>query len=276
MEILVTGSKGFIGRHIATALTWDGHEVIDYNRNDHFPRRNVDLIVHCAAAAGPWHTLDDIWRDNLDLTRNLIKYSVDNYVPIIFMSSIMVYGDLDENVVSESTPIYSGASYYAQSKRVCEVYLKMSGVSYVALRLPGVIGPDANLRNWLPATARDLLTKGETTVYGPKHNFNNVVHTRDLCNFVCHLVKQDFDQETFCLASEGMLTVEKTVHHLANCLHVIHPTINTTPAVKQQFVIDYTHAVRHGYGPMTTPQAVALFAKELLEIRAQQELDFKQ
>lgn len=272
MRIMVTGSAGFIGKHVARALTDAGHGVFFHNRT-HTSFCDCDLIVHCAAAAGPWHTQENIWRDNIDLTRKVIEFAKPTYTPIIFTSSIMVHGDNANRVVNEQTPVYSGASYYAQSKHMCEYMLHMSGVSYVSLRLPAVIGPDANLRNWLPNTARLLLQGKPTTIYGPKFLFNNVVHVNDLCDFIVHLIQQDFDQETYVLCASTTLTVEQTVHQLATCLNLRNPVINTTPAVKQQFIIDSSHAQRDGWTSMTLPAILRKFAKELLEVRNQPELD---
>ena len=62
MKILITGDKGFIGRHLRQSLISDGHIVLGIdinNENDRYNIRdineniilNVDRIVHLAALA---------------------------------------------------------------------------------------------------------------------------------------------------------------------------------------------------------------------------------
>jgi nucleoside-diphosphate-sugar epimerase len=272
MEILVTGARGFIGSHIAQALINAGHFVMLHSRG--LPFNQSDLIVHCAAAAGPWHTLADINRDNVIFTEELIYFANSTYTPIIFTSSIMVYGEPSLEVrpilpttVNELTPVYSSASYYAKSKYLCEQLLELSSLPYVILRLPGVIGPDANLRNWLPNTARKLLQKEPISVFHPDKPFNNVVHVTDLANFVVHLVKRDFERELFCLATPDTISVESVVHLLATCLHTFNPILNIVTSLRPHFTIDPSLAIRNGYEPMTIARTIRRFAQELLIIR---------
>jgi nucleoside-diphosphate-sugar epimerase len=271
MQILLTGSRGFIGSHIASALAFDGHIVLDLPRDQPFPKS--DLIIHCAAAAGPWHTLEDIWRDNIDLTRNLIAFANPTYTPIIFLSSITVYGGSLAYAVNESTALSSGTSFYARSKLINELMLQLSAVPHVILRLPGVIGPNANLRNWLPNVARRLLQGEDISIFHAEKLFNNAVHVADLCDFICHLTKLTFESETFVLGAETGLTVEQVVRQLATCLGVHNPTIHKAAHFKPHYIIDSTRAQDNGYKPLTMPKIIRRFARELLEVRAQTALD---
>jgi nucleoside-diphosphate-sugar epimerase len=271
MKILVTGSYGFIGSHIASALAFEGHDIYDLPRDQPFPK--TDLIIHCAAAAGPWHTLEDIWRDNIDLTRSLITFANPTYTPIIFLSSITVYGDTYDITVNESTPLSSGTSFYARSKLINELMLQLSAVPHIILRLPGVIGPNANLRNWLPNVARRLLQGDDISIFHADKPFNNAVHVDDLCAFIARLVHEDFDSATFALGAGSCISVENVVRQLATCLNVHNPTIRKAAHFKPHYQIDSNRAQTHGYMPLTMPKMIERFARELLEVRAQTQLD---
>lgn len=277
MNILLTGHNGFIGSHVYNALDRAGHSVHTHPRGWSFDHHSgaVDLIVHCAAAAGPWHTLEDIWRDNIHLTQSLVQFAQKDYTPIIFTSSISVYGEPRDHrtVIDETSTICDGASYYGSSKQMCELMLKMSEVSFVSLRLPAVIGPNASLRNWLPNVARKLLADEVVPIHHAQLPFNNVVHVTDLANFIVELIAQDFDQETFCLSAGSVLSVQQTIELLANCLNVKSPKILRVPSDAPHFTIDHSHAENHGYSPMSLPKIISRFATDLLDIRAQTLLD---
>lgn len=259
MKILVTGSRGLIGSHIVAALAQDDHHVLTLLRGAPFPK--CDLIVHCAGAAGPWHTLEDIWRDNLDLTFNLLRFANEDNIPMIFMSSIMLYAG-NNTTVDEST-LLTPDTYYARSKLICEEALKLN-IPHVTLRLPGVLGPKLGLRNWLPKVATKLLTHKLVTIYNDQRAFNNAVHVNDLSVFVSKLVREDFDQETFCLAAGSSLTVEQTVRQFATYLKVDHPKLDFDPEPKPHFTIDMARAGDAGYWPMTLPKILSTYANELL------------
>jgi nucleoside-diphosphate-sugar epimerase len=86
--ILVTGSKGFIGKHLCKVLNELGHHVIEADRKLGFDLSNfddvqllpdVDIVVHLAAFNGTKHFYErpfDVIRDNLLPT----QYLLDRYV----------------------------------------------------------------------------------------------------------------------------------------------------------------------------------------------------
>lgn len=85
--ILVTGSKGFIGRHLCKVLNNQGHHVIEADRKLGFDLANyedvqllpdVDIVIHLAAFNGTKYFYEkpfDVVRDNLLPT----QYLLDRY-----------------------------------------------------------------------------------------------------------------------------------------------------------------------------------------------------
>ena len=88
MEVLVTGSEGFVGRVVCTALLSHGHSVVGFdvaNSGDILEpgalseaARSCDVIIHGPALLGfPGQTPDQIMAVNLQGTWNVLSAALD-------------------------------------------------------------------------------------------------------------------------------------------------------------------------------------------------------
>lgn len=159
MRILVTGSAGFIGFHVARRLLAEGHEVIGFDGMTPYydvalkelrlavltaepdfrgefgmleDRAAVDramadapeVIVHLAAQAGVRHSLTNpqAYADgNLAGTFNLLEAARKNPpIHLLFASSSSVYGGNRKTPFRETDPTDAPMSLYAATKRAGE------------------------------------------------------------------------------------------------------------------------------------------------------------
>lgn len=139
MRVAVTGTAGFIGNAVATALA-DQHEVIRYTRREWDITAGpidgrADAVVHCAALADDWAPLADAMRVNRDGTRNVVaSFPGARFVHI---SSSSVYDAFVPTVNQrETAPSDRFLSTYSRSKAAAE-----DEVSDVILRPHAVYGP---------------------------------------------------------------------------------------------------------------------------------------
>ncbi len=150
MKILITGGSGFLGLHLAHYLTKKKHTIVlldisDFDKKE-YPKgckfikadirnkklvnsvtRNIDVIIHAAAALPLWKT-EDIFDINVNGTRSVLDSAYQNKIKrFIYISSTAVYG------VPKKHPIYEddglvGVGAYGQSKieaeQLCEEYRK--------------------------------------------------------------------------------------------------------------------------------------------------------
>lgn len=126
MKILVTGSKGFVGRNLITQLNnEDYQDIIEFNREDMLSSlesklENVDFIFHLAGVNRPKDNTE-FYVGNTDLTTQLIELlkAKKMRTPIIYTSSIQAALDNDygkskkmaedqlfEYAQTQSTPVY--------------------------------------------------------------------------------------------------------------------------------------------------------------------------
>ncbi len=130
MNVLVTGSNGFIGKHLCLKLKRCGFTVFsfDLDKNDEDLRNYIsqsNFIVHLAGINRPL-TKEEFYDGNTNFTKkvvDLVKQSHRN-IPIIMSSSIQASLDND----------------YGKSKKMGEDYLLSSGLPAYIYRLNNAFG----------------------------------------------------------------------------------------------------------------------------------------
>jgi nucleoside-diphosphate-sugar epimerase len=227
-----------------------------------------DAIVHCAAAAGPWHSADDIHRDNELLMDTLVETAIKWKANFIFMSSISVHGDITTPIVNEHTPI-APTEPYGRSKVYGEELLRLNEVPHLTIRLPGVVGPAAHLRNWLPSVARKILLHEPVEVFNAHSPFNNVVHVADLAEFIASTLRRDiYESDTVVLGARNTLSVGEVVAQLGEGLSE-RALIKHIPAPRPSFIISSLRAMNNwDYNPMSIGLLINRFAQEFKDATA--------
>ena len=168
IDILVTGSNGFIGTELIKYLKkferftiWELVRDRKKNREknviyiDSLKKnfniinnlKSIDCIVHLAAIAHNKNiSKKDIYKVNADSVERLaiqaIKAGVKRF---IFLSSIKVYGEISGNI-NLMNKVIQVADYYAKAKLNAENKLiklsKNNAISYTIIRPPLVYGPE--------------------------------------------------------------------------------------------------------------------------------------
>lgn len=130
MNILVTGYKGFIGKHVTKRLERLGHLVLGYdidNTPEELKRlvKISDFVIHLAGVNRPMD-IKEFYDGNTNLTKLLVDLLKENNqnTPIIMSSSIQASLDND----------------YGKSKKMAEDYVLSSSLPCYVFRLANVFG----------------------------------------------------------------------------------------------------------------------------------------
>ena len=157
MDILLTGSEGFIGQHLNKFLNEQGHKTICLDKktgNDLVScdlKYSVDLVIHLAGLSGVRDSLErptEYWEQNVIAGQRLFDYFKDTR--ILYASS--------------STAHEPWRNPYAMSKYSLE---QIAPENSIGMRFTTVYGPNARETMLIPRILRDDVP------------FVNINHSRD-------------------------------------------------------------------------------------------------
>jgi dTDP-glucose 4,6-dehydratase len=168
-RILVTGSKGTLGRRLVAALEAAGHEVwgLDtshgpderliradvgsYRQLERVFDQDYDMVYHLAAEFGRKNGeeyYETLWHTNVIGTRNILELQLKKGFRLIFTSSSEIYGDVRAEWLDEDLPLRQTIiqhNDYALSKWVSETQImnfeKRYDIPVMRLRLFNAYGP---------------------------------------------------------------------------------------------------------------------------------------
>ncbi len=215
MNFLVTGAAGFLGSYLANRLTREGHQVraLDdlsagdparlnpealFTRGDITDRpklwtllQDVDCVYHLAAKVSVPESVSyprEYNIINVGGTVSVMEAMRDVGVKrVVFTSSGSVYGDQNDQPLTETTPPNPG-SPYAVSKLAAEHYVRtigaLWGIETVSLRVFNAYGPGQPLPAAhppvIPHFLRQTVRGGTLVIYGRGEQTRDFVYVDDV------------------------------------------------------------------------------------------------
>ena len=187
MRVLVTGSEGFLGRHVCRALKARGHDVVGLDTapgaevvadiTKVLPLMKLDAIVHLAALAAPnlcTANPESAFSVNVLGTQQVLRLALESGArKFVFSSSAHVYGVGPKYLpTDEYHPLFLQNTYTTTKilgEQLCQLFYDNHGLSYTALRLFNAYGPGQGPGYFIPdmiakaKTGEIILKGGETT-----------------------------------------------------------------------------------------------------------------
>lgn len=220
MKVLVTGSEGFVGSHLASKLKSCGIQMygMDISKGhdlcepiDIPDEWDFDTVVHLAAIKSVPAAFADPHRFltvNYLATLNTLEICRQRNVPIIYMSSYL-YGAPQYLPIDEKHPL-TPHNPYAQSKllseSLCEGYNRDFGVPVVILRPFNLYGPGLTDDSLIPNIIRQV--PGGHVKLGDPDPKRDYLYVDDLCSaIVACLPIEDSKVRVYNLGSGHSITV---------------------------------------------------------------------
>jgi len=223
-KVVVIGGSGFLGSHVADALTNKGYDVTIFDMHESkFVNEKQKMIVgdildtqqvnkaikgsqyvyHFAGVAD----IDEANKKPVEtVTSNILgttyileacrEYKVDR---IVFASSIYVYSDL--------------GSFYRCSKQSCELlienYFKEYGLNYTILRYGSLYGRRANKFNFINNAITQALLEGKVDRKGDGSEIRDYIHAKDAAQASVEILQDDFNNSHIMIKGTQTIKVRE-------------------------------------------------------------------
>lgn len=207
-KVLITGGAGFLGVHLSRYLLKKGYKIIqldiaeptaqdlkgkvDFIRADiknleklKESLKDVDYVVHAAAALPIQHSKKAIFENNITGTQNVLEAALLNHVKrLVFISSTAVYGvprHLPERETDKIYPIGNYGESKVAGEKLCLKYQK-KGLPVNILRPKTFLGPErlGVFTLWFEA----IYNNKPVFILGKGNNLYQLLEVQDLCSAI--------------------------------------------------------------------------------------------
>lgn len=239
MNVIIIGSKGFIGNNLFNYFQIKGYNVsgadvmVDYadtehyflidasnsDYNDVFQHSKFDVCVNCSGAASVPESLMNPIRDYYLNTTNVFRIleAIRKHQPkcrFVNLSSAAVYGNpqvLPVNELLEPNPLSPYGFHKLQAEQICKEYWGFFGIPTCSLRIFSVYGPGLKKQIFW-----DLFRKAKSgipfSLYGTGNESRDFIYILDLVKAIELVIKfSNFEADIVNVANGKEIKIEDAV-----------------------------------------------------------------
>jgi UDP-glucose 4-epimerase len=210
MNALVIGGSGFIGSHVADALSDSGYKVTIYDaKPSPYLRSDQQFVMGTtlnreqvdAAIAGQDFVYNFAGIPHLDVG---LKYPIETVEQNILATVITLEASrragIKRYVYASSIYVYSaGGGFYRCSKQAAELYIeeyqRLAGLNYTILRYGTIYGPRADDHNSIRRYLRQALRERKITLNGTGEEVREYVHVKDAARSSVHILSDEYKND---------------------------------------------------------------------------------
>lgn len=205
MNILITGSSGFLGKEVVKILKKSNHKLFFLVRKKNKKKNyiscnlknlnklknllnklNPDIVINIAAEVNLKKRTKDMYKVNAYAPSLIAKFCKKNDAQLIHVSSIVVHGI--KKIYSEKSD-YNPVNYYGKSKLKGDILITKSNCRYTILRFGGIYGKKGpnhlSLNKFI-----DLARKKEKIIFdGNTKSLRNYIFVNDAAKIIVNCIK---------------------------------------------------------------------------------------
>jgi len=223
MKAIVFGGSGFLGSHVADALTSAGYETIifDIKKSPYLQKGQAmfvgnildkeavgkavagcEVVYNFAGMAdieeAHLKPLETVENNILGNTIILEACRLSQVKRFVFASTVYVYSD--------------AGSFYRSSKQACELiienYHEVFGLPYTILRYGSLYGPRAGETNWVYKTLKQAVTEGKITRYGDGEEIREYIQVEDAARCSVMILAKEFENQSVIITGYQPIRVK--------------------------------------------------------------------
>ena len=203
MKVLVTGSEGFLGKHLVQELNHLGYDVVRYDLELGLDILNIeqlrysliecDVCVHLAAIADLYIAEEEpeiAQMINVEGTRKIVNVCDELGVRLLYASTCCAYGNNNVEISNEESPV-APTEHYAKTKLDGEKHVLNSKNGHTVMRIATFYGP--GMRDSL-ATAiflNSAFHKEKINIHGDGKQTRCFTHVNDITSGIICLIQND-------------------------------------------------------------------------------------
>ena len=259
MSFLITGSNGFVGKHLIQKLSSKGSDVFALYRNkldskvDGVLYKKIDLnnvqslkkylnqfkpknIIHLAAdssVAFSWEHPIKSFNNNMNIYLNLIDAVRQSKINPIILSigSSEVYGKVEKGCIplkenNKLNPINPYSVARVSQELISDVYCKAYGLTIIKTRSFNHLGVGQDSRFFVPSVIKQLLEiKSSNLKLGNLDIIRDFLDVEDVVDAYLDLIKYGITGEVYNVCSGTGYSLNKIVKNVMNITNIKKPII---------------------------------------------------
>ncbi len=234
MKAIVFGGSGFLGSHVADALTSAGYDTAIYDmKKSPYLQKNQEMIIGnildkkavTKAVAGCDVVYNFAGVADIEEAHSKPVETVENNI----LGNTIVLDACRQNkvkrfVFASTVYVYSNSgSFYRSSKQACELiienYNEVYGLPYTILRYGSLYGPRADDTNWVHKTLKQAITEGKITRLGDGEEIREYIHVEDAARCSVTILAEEFKNQSVIITGHQSIRVKDIMIMIKEILH---------------------------------------------------------
>ncbi len=223
-RILVTGGAGFLGSHIADALTDEGHEVtiLDMKPSEYLQGGKQKMVTGSILDV---HFLSALFAEKFDAVYHLAaladlneakdkpRQTVEvNILGTINLLEACINSDVKRFIFGSSVYVYSThGGFYRCSKQACENYIEeysnRYGLSFTILRFGSLYGTRTNESNGVYRLLHKVMNGEEIIYHGSEDDKREYIHVQDAARLSAQVLDEAYANKHLTLTGNDRLSI---------------------------------------------------------------------
>jgi len=223
MKTIVIGGSGFLGSHVADALTQAGHETVifDINESPYLQKGQemmVGNILDRKAVEKAVAGCDVVYNfagmaDIQEAYNKPVETIESNVLGNTIILEACRLNEVKRFIFASTVYVYSGAgAFYRSSKQACELitenYHEVFGLPYTILRYSSLYGSRAGEGNWVYRILKQAITDGKITRYGNGEEIREYIHVEDAARCSTMILDKEFENQCVVIAGHQPIKVK--------------------------------------------------------------------
>ncbi len=233
MNILVTGSKGFLGKYIVKKFEVEGHKVTSFDVVDrldilnkkHIEEKlqNIDLCIHAAAQACVYEAeknKNKCREINVEGTRNVAQACDKLGVKLVFISTACIYGNNGEKVQNENSPLDPTEIYTETKKEGEDLLQKYPSLKYKIVRPATFYGVGMTKKLAIYKFVDNCKNNKTIEIHGTGEQTRSYTQVEDTVNGIYLVSTLWASDSIYNIAGDDLISVNELISLIASLMPI--------------------------------------------------------